>query len=66
MHHGTENMKQHTGKKSIKKRNKENHFPKLLFFSGYSPNNALTNIFAACKKVNTLGALESSTLVIFQ
>lgn len=29
MHHGNENIKQHTGKKSIKKRNKENHFPKF-------------------------------------
>lgn len=50
MEHSNENIKQHTGKKSIKKRNKENHFPKLLFFSGYSLNNGLTDIFAACKK----------------
>lgn len=50
MHHSNENIKHRTGKKSIKKRNKDNHFPKLLFFSGYSLHNGLTNIFAACKK----------------
>lgn len=35
--HGNKNIKQHAGekkKKTIKKSDKENHFPKLLFFSG--------------------------------